>query len=98
MSLYGDVGETESFSEANLKTGAQCSLYLPKGIAINDGVEYDTGFQLGMIGGVAEQAMNDGGRVLGALAGAALDTGVNTAKAIMGSSSLSPATADLLAH
>lgn len=51
-----------------------------------------------MIGGVAEQAMNDGGRVLGALAGAALDTGVNTVKSIMGSSSLSPATADLLAQ
>ena len=42
--------------------------------------------------------MNDGGTVLGSLAGAFLDTGINTAKAIMGGSGMAPGAADLLAQ
>jgi hypothetical protein len=97
-SLYGKIEPAKAFDESALKTLAQVSLYLPKAIQINDGVEYDTGFQLGMIGGVAEQAMNDGGTVLGSLAGAFLDTGINTAKAVMGGSGMAPGSADILAQ
>lgn len=96
--LYGNVKSATAFSEAHLKTKDEIKLYLPRGIQVNDQVEYDTGFQLGMIGGITEQAMNDGGGVLASLAGAALGTGVGAAKAFMGGSGLSAGAADILAQ
>lgn len=96
--LYGDISGATAFSEKHIKTKDEIKLYLPRGIQVNDQVEYDTGFQLGMIGGITEQAMTDGGGVIASLAGAALGTGVGAAKAFMGGSGLSPGAADLLAQ
>ena len=96
--LYGDISGATAFSEKHIKTKDEIKLYLPRGIQVNDQVEYDTGFQLGMIGGITEQAMQDGGGVIASLAGAALGTGVGAAKAFIGGSGLSPGAADLLAQ
>ena len=58
--FYGSVGEEEAYNGDLDLTTDEVRLYLPRAIAVNDGANYDTGFQLGTIGGVAEQALTGG--------------------------------------
>lgn len=44
------------------------TLYLPQGVAFNDGMEYDNNVQLGTLGATAEAAINAGDSLTGALA------------------------------
>ena len=96
--FYGSVGEEDAHNGDLDLTTDQVRLYLPRAIAVNDGANYDTGFQLGTIGGVAEQALMGGTNVLGAIAGSVAGTAIAEGKAFMSPSSLNPGMADILAQ
>jgi len=96
--FYGSVGEIPAFDDTNLKTTDRVSLYLPRAIAIQDGVEYDTGFQLGTIGGVAEQALSSGASVMGAITGSAVGSALAEIDAFRSGSNMSSGVADILAQ
>ncbi len=96
--FYGSVGEIPAFDDTNLKTTDRVSLYLPRAIAIQDGVEYDTGFQLGTIGGVAEQALTSGASVMGAITGSAVGSALAEIDAFRSGSNMSSGVADILAQ
>ena len=83
--FYGSVGEEDAHNGDLDLTTDQVRLYLPRAIAVNDAANYDTGFQLGTIGGVAEQALMGGTNVLGAIAGSVAGTAIAEAKAFMSS-------------
>ena len=53
----------------DLETDKRVSLYLPRAIQIQDTVTYDNAFQLGLIGGAVERALDGGSNVVGAIAG-----------------------------
>jgi hypothetical protein len=96
--FYGSVGEIPAFDDTNLKTTDRVSLYLPRAIAIQDGVEFDTGFQLGTIGGVAEQALSSGASVLGAITGSVVGSALAEIDAFRSGSNMSSGVADILAQ
>ena len=96
--FYGSVGEEKAYNGDLDLTTDEVRLYLPRAIAVNDGANYDTGFQLGTIGGVAEQALMGGTNVLGAIAGSVAGTAIAEGKAFMSPSSLNPGMADILAQ
>ena len=96
--FYGQVKPISAFDDTKLKTADSVSLYLPRAIAIQDGVEYDTGFQLGMIGGVAEQALTNNSNVLGAVTGAAVGSALAEIDAFRSGTALSSGVADILAQ
>ena len=96
--FYGSVGEELPHDGDLDLTTDEVRLYLPRAIAINDAASYDTGFQLGTIGGVAEMALTDGNNVLGAIAGSVAGTAIAEGKAFMGGSGMAPGMADILAQ
>ena len=71
--FYGDgqVAEAGKFDDTglDLETDKRVSLYLPRAIQIQDTVTYDNAFQLGLIGGAVERALDGGSNVVGAIAG-----------------------------
>ena len=96
--FYGSVGEEDAHNGDLDLTTDQVRLYLPRAIAINDAANYDTGFQLGTIGGVAEMALTSGKNVLGAIAGSIAGTAIAETKAFMSGSSMNSGMADILAQ
>ena len=96
--FYGSVGE-EPFHDLSLDvTTDEVRLYLPRAISINDAASYDTGFQLGTLGGVAEMALSSGNNVLGAITGSVIGTAVAEGKSFMGGSGMNAGMADILAQ
>lgn len=98
IAFYGDIKEEPAHNGDLDKTTDEVRLYLPRAIAINDTATYDTAFQLGTIGGVAEMALTSGTNVLGAVAGSAIGTAWSEGKAFMGGSGMTPGMADILAQ
>ena len=66
-----NIETSKAFDENSVTgiTGKKISLYLPRAIQIQDTVTYDNTFQLGLIGGTAEQALNSASSVAGAIGG-----------------------------
>lgn len=96
--FYGSVNEELAYNGDLDLTTDQVRLYLPRAIAINDAANYDTGFQLGTIGGVAEMALTSGNNVLGAVAGSVAGTAIAEGKAFMSGSGMNSGMADILAQ
>jgi len=88
VDFYGDgeIAPAGGFDDTNLdlQTGKRVSLYLPRAIQIQDTVTYDNAFQLGLIGGAVEQALGDGGNVIGAIGGSVAREIVGLGKTFMG--------------
>jgi len=98
VSLYGDVREEAAYDESTDKTTHQVSLYLPTAIAVSDAAQYDN-VELGVIGGVAEQALQQGKSVLRETGGAFYGMAANEIGAFTGrGSSMGSGMADILAQ
>lgn len=97
-SLYGNVKEEAPYDERSDKTTHQVSLYLPTAIAVQDAAQYDN-VELGIIGGVAEQALQQGKSVFRETGGAFYGMAANEIGGfISGNSSMGGGMADILAQ
>lgn len=96
--FYGSVAEEPAYDETMDVTADECHLYLPRAINVTDTATYDTGFQLGVIGGVAEQALTEGRNVLGAVAGATLGGAIAEGRSFMSGTNMGSGVADILAQ
>lgn len=63
--LYGTRSNKRNYS------GQRVSLYLPQALAFRDAADYNSGIELGVIGGTAEAAVNQGQNIGAVIAGAA---------------------------
>lgn len=76
-----DVARIENTNRARIKeskaryTGNSCTLYMPQGLVINDGVQYDT-TELGVFGSGIEAGMNAGSAPVAALVAGGIKSGV----------------------
>lgn len=96
--FYGKIEEQPAHILGHDLTSDEVHLYLPRAISINDAASYDTGFQLGTIGGVAEMALTSGTNVMGAVTGAVVGSAIAEGKSFMGGSGMSSGMADILAQ
>ena len=76
-----DVARIENTNRARIKeskaryTGNSCTLYMPQGLVINDGVQYDT-TELGVFGSGIEAGMNAGSTPVAELVAGGIKSGV----------------------
>ncbi len=97
-SLYGNVKEEAAYDESTDKTTHQVSLYLPTAIAVADAAQYDN-VELGIIGGVAEQALQQGKSVFRETGGAFYGMAANEIGGFFnGNSNMGGGMADILAQ
>ena len=98
IALFGTATELPAYDDKHDKTSHKVSLYLPRGIAVNDGVTYNTAMQLGFIGGLAEKAMNTGANVLGSTIAGAGGMAIAEINAFRSGNKMSPGMAEILAQ
>jgi len=76
-----DIARIENTNTARIKeskarfTGNSCTLYMPQGLVINDGVQYDT-TELGVFGSGIEAGMNAGSAPVAALVAGGIKSGI----------------------
>ena len=98
ISLFGNATELPAYDDREDKTSHKISLYLPRGISVSDGVTYNSAMQLGFIGGLAENAMNNGANVLGSTVAGAAGMAIAEINAFRSGNKMSPGMAEILAQ